>query len=225
MKHFTKGFLLIALCAVLAAAGCAAAVKVPEATAPAVETAAPAGEMAEAGETPPEAEDKVGFGIFETMDIEGNEVNQSIFADANLTMVNIWATFCGPCINEMPELGELAAEYADKQVQIIGIVGDVGYSGTVTEAEFATVKEIVIKTKAAYTHLLPSDSITSTVLNNIYAFPTTVFVDRDGNLVGDPVVGSQSKAAWAKLMDGYLPGLTAAYSIEDMRYNPGSCCG
>ena len=65
------------------------------------------------------------FGTFSAKDLDGNEVTQEIFASNKLTMVNIWATFCGPCINEMPDLGELAAEYADKGVGIVGIPLDV----------------------------------------------------------------------------------------------------
>ena len=53
---------------------------------------------------------------FTATDLEGVEVDQSIFSDYKLTMVNVWATFCTPCINEMPDLGELAAEYSDQGV-------------------------------------------------------------------------------------------------------------
>lgn len=54
------------------------------------------------------------FASFTSMDLDGNEVNQSIISEADLTILNIWGTFCGPCISEMPDLGELADEYADK---------------------------------------------------------------------------------------------------------------
>ena len=69
-------------------------------------------------------------GIFQTMqmtDFDGNEVDKSLFEGHRLTMVNIWATFCNPCLSEMPELGELAAEYAKEEggVQIIGICTDI----------------------------------------------------------------------------------------------------
>ena len=61
---------------------------------------------------------------FTATDLEGVEVDQSIFSDYKLTMVNVWATFCTPCINEMPDLGELAAEYSDQGVRIVGLVLD-----------------------------------------------------------------------------------------------------
>ena len=62
---------------------------------------------------------------FSTTDLDGNAADESIFAEYKLTMVNIWATFCGPCISEMPELGELASEYADKGMRVVGLVTDV----------------------------------------------------------------------------------------------------
>jgi thiol-disulfide isomerase/thioredoxin len=220
MNRYFKLMILVLSCLVLVIAACAPAeVEQQE------EAAMPeAMETADASQTPaPEA--KTSFGVFETKDQYGNDVNQSIFADANLTMVNVWATFCGPCLSEMPDLKTISDEMADKNVQIIGIVGDVGASGEVTEEEMQQVNDVIEKTGADYTHLMPSQSINSLVLNNIYAFPTTIFVDRDGNIVGSPVVGSQSKAQWEELINAYLTNLEPAYAIEDMNYNPGSCCG
>ena len=65
------------------------------------------------------------FGEFETVTLTGEPVTQEIFGEAKLTMVNIWATYCGPCIQEMPELAELAREYEDRGVQIVGLLSDV----------------------------------------------------------------------------------------------------
>ena len=61
---------------------------------------------------------------FSAEDLDGNSLDQSILEGHTLTMVNVWATFCTPCISEMPELGELADEYADKGVQIVGLISD-----------------------------------------------------------------------------------------------------
>ena len=59
---------------------------------------------------------------FEGIDLEGNAVSQDIFSQSKLTMVNVWATYCNPCLNEMPGLGELAAEHDAEEFQLIGIV-------------------------------------------------------------------------------------------------------
>lgn len=62
---------------------------------------------------------------FEAHDMEGNTVSQELFAESKLTMVNVWATYCNPCLREMPDLGELAQTYDAGDFQIIGIISDV----------------------------------------------------------------------------------------------------
>ncbi|MBS6641579.1 MAG: TlpA family protein disulfide reductase [Clostridiaceae bacterium] len=161
---------------------------------------------------PSASEDEVQTGVlsaFSTTDLEGNTLDQSILADYDLTMVNVWATFCGPCINEMPDLGELAAEYADKGVQIIGLVSDTMDSdGTISDSQVETAKEIVAETGADYRHLLPSDDLLG-ILSQIYAVPTTFFVDSEGVQVGDAIVTAQSKKKWIETIDGMLAEVQA----------------
>ena len=158
------------------------------------------------------SEDEVQTGVlsvFSTTDLEGNTLDQSILADYDLTMVNVWATFCGPCINEMPDLGELAAEYADKGVQIIGLVSDTMDSdGTISDSQVETAKEIVAETGADYRHRLPSDDLLG-ILSQIYAVPTTFFVDSEGVQVGDAIVTAQSKEKWIETIDGMLAEVQA----------------
>lgn len=158
------------------------------------------------------SEDEVQTGVlsaFSTTDLEGNTLDQSILADYDLTMVNVWATFCGPCINEMPDLGELAAEYADKGVQIIGLVSDTMDSdGAISDSQVETAKEIVAETRADYRHLLPSDDLLG-ILSQIYAVPTTFFVDSEGVQVGDAIVTAQSKEKWIETIDGMLAEVQA----------------
>ena len=158
------------------------------------------------------SEDEVQTGVlsaFSTTDLEGNTLDQSILEDYDLTMVNVWATFCGPCINEMPDLGELAAEYADKGVQIIGLVSDTMDSdGTISDSQVETAKEIVAETGADYRHLLPSDDLLG-ILSQIYAVPTTFFVDSEGVQVGDAIVTAQSKEKWIETIDGMLAEVQA----------------
>lgn len=143
-----------------------------------------------------------------TQDLDGNTVDASVFGAHKLTMLNIWATYCGPCINEMPELGELAADYADKDVQVIGIAADVAMGENGYDADgLELAKQIVEKTKADYLHILPSQSLYETLLGGVQAVPTTFFVDEDGNLVGSALVGAKSKDEWASVIDERLASL------------------
>lgn len=141
---------------------------------------------------------------FTATDLEGNELDASLFADYDLTMVNIWATFCSPCIDEMPELGELHEEYADKGFQIVGLVADtLNQDGTLDPDQVDTAKGIVEQTGADYTHLLPSPDLFG-IVAQATSVPTTFFVDKDGVQVGYAYLGSRSKADWTAIIDPLL---------------------
>lgn len=135
---------------------------------------------------------------FEGADLDGNAVTSDIFSQSKLTMVNVWATYCNPCLREMPGLGELAAEYDRSEFQIIGVVSDV------TEGEEQTlVESLVQQTGAQYTHLLANDSIGQAILSSVDAVPTTFFFDQEGAYLGG-VVGSAEKSDWEDLIHELL---------------------
>ncbi len=140
-------------------------------------------------------------GYFTTTDIYGNEVTQQIFANADLTVLNVWATYCGPCINEMPYLGELASEYDSSQVQIVGIPMDAMNAEYV---EYAV--QLVNQTEADYQHLLLNQELYDWGLTEIQYVPTTFFVNSEGEII-DSVVGSMSKEDWKELIDSKLASL------------------
>ena len=145
---------------------------------------------------------------FTTTDIDGNTVNQSVFKGKKLTMVNIWATFCGPCINEMPDLGKISEEYADKGFQIIGIPVDVvDYYGNIDESQVELAKDIIDETGAVYLHLLPSASLNQAKLSQVTSVPETIFVDESGNQVGESYIGSRSMAQWKEIIDGLMENM------------------
>lgn len=142
---------------------------------------------------------------FTATDFNGNEVSAEIFKGKKLTMVNIWATFCGPCINEMPELGELNKENSEKGFQIIGIPADVtDQKGNVSQSLLNTAKEIVTKTNADYTHIIPSKSLITAKIGKVSSVPETIFVDENGKQVGKAYIGARSKTEWQKIIDNLL---------------------
>lgn len=149
-----------------------------------------------------DATEEAAAGItFEALDLEGNTVTESVFSDTKLTMVNVWATYCNPCLSEMPELGELAAEYDAAQFQIIGIVSDV-QEGMEEEA-VAYASSLVSQTGAAYPHLLLNESLFYAMLSEVRAVPTTFFIDEKG-VVLDTVVGARDKDSWKEMIDELL---------------------
>ena len=138
------------------------------------------------------------FITFEGTDLEGNTVSQDVFAQSKLTMVNVWATYCNPCLREMPGLGELAAEYDRSEFQLIGIVSDVREG-----EDQSLVESLVQETGAAYPHLLANDSISRAILSSVSGVPTTFFFDGEGAYLGG-VVGSADKSKWEEIINGLL---------------------
>lgn len=138
---------------------------------------------------------------FETVDMDGNTVTEEVFTQSKLTMVNVWATYCNPCLSEMPDLGELAGEYDSADFQIIGIVSDV-----MEGADQASLDEalgLIRDTDADYTHLLLNESLYYALLTDVSAVPTTFFVDDSGTVLRS-VLGAKEKAVWEELIDELL---------------------
>lgn len=127
------------------------------------------------------------FAEFTTNDIDGNEVTESIFANKDLTVVNIWGTFCGPCINEMPELGAWEKELPDN-VQIVGLIVDI--SSTDNETQIAAAKQITEKADVGFVNLIGGNGAFDELIGSIVGVPTTIFVDKSGNIVGEIIVGA-----------------------------------
>lgn len=167
--------------------------------APSSPSAAPAPSPTTAGEKAPGV-----LSTFTATDLDGNEIDQSILADSDLTMVNVWGTFCPPCRAEMPDLAALHEEYADQGVQIVGIVSDVlNQDGTLNEDQVEEARTIALDAGVSYTNLLPSESLYP-VLGQIYALPSTFFVDSEGNQVGGFYMGAQSREKWAAIIEETL---------------------
>ena len=130
---------------------------------------------------------KYNLPAFSAVDIYGAAVDNSIFADYDLTMLNIWGTFCGPCIVEMPDLGEMAADMP-AGTQLVGLVGD-----AVDKATIELAQTIVQQTGAAFLHIVPDEALNNFMNRDISFFPTTLFIDSQGKTIGEPVIGGMSR--------------------------------
>ena len=142
---------------------------------------------------------------FESSDLDGAPVTEALFAANKLTMINIWGTFCPPCIREMPDLGKLSNDYKDKGVQIVGVVVDaMDRSGRVDGKIKDDARRIIDKTKADYLHIVPTIAMFSGLLRGVQVVPTTIFVDSDGCQIGEAYLGSRSYKDWKKIIDNLL---------------------
>lgn len=142
---------------------------------------------------------------FSATDIDNNIVSQAIFADSKLTMVNIWGTFCSPCVEEMPILAEFNQEYADQGFQVVGIIIDAADKNLVIKQnKLDSAREIAAATNAGYIHLLPSKSLNDALLAEIQSVPYTIFVNSEGYQVGESYPGAKTKQEWQKIITALL---------------------
>ncbi|MDO5345360.1 MAG: TlpA disulfide reductase family protein [Lachnospiraceae bacterium] len=154
------------------------------------------------------ASEKASLGEFTTQDIYGNTCTQDIFKDYDLTLVNIFATWCPPCVAEIPDLEKLCNDMADKNVHVVGIVLDaIDGNGEIVQDSVEKAKLLAEKTGASYPFLLPDSTYLNGRLTDIYAVPETFFVDKDGNIVGDTYSGSNSYEGWTKTVEEELSRL------------------
>ena len=144
------------------------------------------------------------IGSFETQDIYGETVTQDIFAEYDLTLVNLFATWCGPCIQEMPELAQLQKDMRDKGVNIVAVVLDGVSNGQVDQNAVDTTKELADLIEAEFTFMIPDETNLNGRLDGVTAVPESFFVDKNGNMVGEPYVGARSYDEWKAIIEDEL---------------------
>ena len=132
---------------------------------------------------------------FQATDLQGNTVSNEVFNGYQLTMINIWGTFCGPCIEEMPVIQRLQEEFKDQQVQIIGIVAD---------NKLQEARQITAAQGATYLNLIPDQSLMDNLISRFDYVPVTVFVDSDGRLLTTIVSGARDFESYSKILEGLL---------------------
>ena len=148
-----------------------------------------------------------GLGNLSTKDINGKEFSNKDFEKYDLTMVNVFATWCSACVNEIPDLSEVQKEMKSKGVNIVGVVTDTVDDNGVNNDALQKSKLIQEKTKASYPFLMPDKTNFNGRLNGIQAMPETFFVDKKGNIVGETYSGAKSKEEWKQVIEKELANL------------------
>ena len=132
---------------------------------------------------------------FSLTTLTGETIDDSIVSNNKLTMVNYWATWCGPCVGEIPDLQKIGEDYAEKGFSIIGVlINDEDYDGA---------RKFLSDNGITYPVVLP-EGVFMDLASGISAIPTTMFFDADGKQVGETQVGSMSYTDWASLIDSLL---------------------
>lgn len=149
------------------------------------------------------------IGEFSTEDVQGNSYTQEMFGDYDLTMVNVFATWCGPCISEIPDLEKLYGEMKEQGVNVAGIVLDAADGSGNPDAEAVEkAKLLAEKTGASYPFLVPDTGYFGGRLAGINAVPETFFVDKEGNIIGETYSGSRSFEEWKEIVAKELENIS-----------------
>lgn len=158
---------------------------------------------------PTEKGDLMKFPAFDGKDLDGNEVKSStLFAGNTVTVVNFWFTTCSPCVGELGDLDALNKELADKGGALIGVNA---FTLDGDETAIADAKDVLAKKGATYQNVyFDSSSPAGAFTANIFAFPTTYVVDRNGNIVGEPIVGAITEKNQAETLQSLIDQAIAA---------------
>ena len=158
---------------------------------------------------PPDDGSMQKFPAFEGKDLDGNTVKSNELFSANaVTVVNFWFTTCNPCVGELSELDALNKELAEKGGSLIG-VNTFTLDGD--ETAISEAKDVLAKKGATYQNVyFDSDGEAGKFTANIFAYPTTYVVDRNGNIVGEPIVGAITEKKQAETLQKLIDQALAA---------------
>ncbi len=138
---------------------------------------------------------------FETTDLKGNKYgSDDIFSKYDITLVNLWGTYCGPCIREMPDLEILDERLKEKNCAVVGIVIDV--SSYLDTAMVRAAEDVISQTGVDYLNLVYWDGLLESFPAEF--IPTTYLVDSQGRIVGTPSVGAMGADEYEELVDEAL---------------------
>ena len=131
---------------------------------------------------------KTPFPEFSESDTQGNVVTNDIFGDYDATIINFWNNGCGTCIEEMPELEEYYQSFQEQNINLIGVASDSGES----DEQLKTAQDILAQKGVTYTNLSPDpdNALYQDFISQLAGYPTTYVVDREGNIVGAPIIGN-----------------------------------
>ncbi len=192
-----KRIRILLLCMALCLTACT--VRIPEAAVeptavPEEATAAPE-EATAVPEEPGEAPETGAFNtemMFSGTTFDGEPIDQTVFADYDLIIVNVWAEWCGPCVGELPEIEKIHREYPN--VLILGVwVGD----------DLDAAKTTLADAGVTYPALAPVGGLIPLLTRSMY-IPATYFFDKNGDEIGGEVIGSMDYEEWKATVDNLL---------------------
>lgn len=127
------------------------------------------------------------FPDFEGKDFDGNDVDQTLFAENDVTVLNFWFNGCSACVNEMPGLEKFNEKLREKGAEIVGVNVQIAQD----EEALEEAKEILSKQGVTYKNIyITGGEDAEKYVGNIFSFPTTILVDKSGKIIGSQIVGA-----------------------------------
>lgn len=150
------------------------------------------------------SEEPILFAPFSAQNVRGEDViTEAIFAEAEITILNFWATWCPPCVQELPDLAKLS-DSTDGRAQVIGVLMDgVQYDDDQfvrDEEALGVMNELLDNCDAAFAVVLPEDLLLASLASLIQAVPTSFIVNADGEVV-DTIIGSRTESEWIEIVE------------------------
>lgn len=142
------------------------------------------------------------FPSFSTIDLDGNPVENTTFSDYQITMVNIWGTFCGPCIEEMPDLEKMSKNMPEG-TRLVGLVCD-----ALDDEHQSLARKILSEKGVSFKNWIPDAALKEYMDNHVTGVPTTLFIDKNGEIVGDAIIGAVG-------IDEYKSSLTSRLNLTE----------
>lgn len=131
---------------------------------------------------------------FVTKTLEGQDIDNTIFSRYDLTMVNFWASYCYPQIDETKTLQELSKQLEkDYNVGFLQVVIDIPADAINTSQDWKTAMKAKQDQNADFTSIVPDSVLSNWIVNHLEGLPTTVFVDKNGTIIGEPIKEVQTK--------------------------------
>lgn len=153
---------------------------------------------------------------FVTIDLYGNQIDNEIFSEYDYTIIDVWGTYCNPCIKAMPDMKKVYDEYKDKGINVMGIVIDVQNADRTPKMDYIKIaREIVEVQDADFTHILIPTNLLYSFINDIQFIPTQFIVDNEGNIVSEYYEGGRSYEKWSEILDEKIAAKKRAEKLEN----------
>lgn len=157
--------------------------------------------------------EKIAYIKFSSQTVFHEKIDSSLFSTKKITLVNIWATYCSACIDELSDLQEIFAELKTDDIGVLGIVSDLKIH-SYKKKDLKKAVAVIQENQVSYPNIFADDLFVEYATGKLFVTPTTVFVDHQGNVIGEVIESARSKAEYLEIIAKILNNETS-FSVEN----------